>query len=69
MTIQVFPTWRGSFDGIRPSVQGLDRRRLADAITVGLLTGAELDGLMKLVETPSVSPPSLIFLRLGALLT
>ncbi|KAG8882188.1 hypothetical protein FRB97_008597 [Tulasnella sp. 331] len=50
---EVFPMWRGSFDGTRPSVQGLDQRRLADTIAVGLLTGMELDALMKLVETPN----------------
>ncbi|KAG9028174.1 hypothetical protein FRB95_006790 [Tulasnella sp. JGI-2019a] len=50
---EIFPTWRGSFEASRPSVQGLDQRRIADAINVGLLTEQELDGLMKLVETPN----------------
>ena len=51
---QLFPSWKGAFDGSRPSLSGLGPEHLAVALTTGLTTNAELDALMYLIQSPDV---------------
>jgi len=55
---QLFPSWKGAFDGSRPSLLGLGPEHLAVALTTGLTTNAELDALMYLIQSPDVGVPN-----------
>lgn len=51
---QLFPNWRGTFDGSRPSLAGLDGDHVIDALEGGLMTENELKGLLYLIREPDV---------------
>lgn len=51
---QLFPNWRGTFDGSRPSLAGLEGTRIANALERGLLTEGEVSGLLHLIREPDV---------------
>lgn len=53
--LQLFPSWRGSFDGCRPSLHGLDDDRVIRTLESGLMTETEITALLSLVQTPDVS--------------
>ena len=51
---QLFPNWRGTLDGSRPSLAGLDNDHVIDALEGGLMTENELKGLLYLIREPDV---------------
>jgi len=51
---QLFPHWRGSFVGSRPSLAGLEGDRIIGALEGGLLTENEISGLSHLIREPDV---------------
>ena len=53
--LQLFPHWRGGFDGSRPSLAGLESERIIGALESGLLTENEISGLLYLIREPDVS--------------
>lgn len=53
--LQLFPSWRGSFDGCRPSLYGLDDDHVIHTLENGLMTETEITALLALVQTPDVS--------------
>ncbi|KAF8156892.1 hypothetical protein B0H34DRAFT_477464 [Crassisporium funariophilum] len=68
----LFPHWRGSFDGCRPSLAGLEGDRIIGALEGGLLTENEISGLMHLIREPDshfLKVPSLPFHSLISLLS
>lgn len=68
----LFPSWKGAFDGSRPSLLGLGPEHLAVALTTGLTTNAELDALMYLIQSPDsrfLKVPSLPFYSLISILS
>jgi len=52
--LQLFPRWRGGFDGSRPSLAGLEGDRIIGALEGGLLTEQEICGLLFLIREPDV---------------
>ncbi|KIJ63146.1 hypothetical protein HYDPIDRAFT_113724 [Hydnomerulius pinastri MD-312] len=48
----LFPSWKGNFDGSRPSLTGLRNEELSPTLKSGLMTNAELDSLMRLIRSP-----------------
>ncbi|PPQ65995.1 hypothetical protein CVT26_010655 [Gymnopilus dilepis] len=68
----LFPHWRGNFDGSRPSLAGLDGDRLIMALEGGLLTEHEISALSYLIREPDshfLKVPSLPFHSLVSLLS
>ncbi|KAH7882435.1 hypothetical protein F5I97DRAFT_1931615 [Phlebopus sp. FC_14] len=68
----LFPSWKGKFDGSRPSLTGLNNEQLAMALSAGLITNMELDALMHLVRSPDshfLKVPSLPFHSLISILS
>ncbi|KAL4078131.1 hypothetical protein V8B97DRAFT_2003368 [Scleroderma yunnanense] len=68
----LFPSWKGAFDGSRPSLSGLGQEHLAVALTNGLTTIAELEVLMHLIQSPDsrfLKAPSLPFYFLISILS
>ncbi|KAF9527407.1 hypothetical protein CPB83DRAFT_394674 [Crepidotus variabilis] len=60
----LFPHWRGNFQGSRPSLNGLDSARLIGALEGGLLSDSEIVGLVHLIREPDshfLKVPSLPF--------
>ncbi|KAG6895436.1 hypothetical protein C0992_001222 [Termitomyces sp. T32_za158] len=51
----LFPTWRGSFDGSRPSLAGLDSDQVIGALEGGLIGENEVVGLLHLIREPDLS--------------
>ena len=52
---QLFPKWKGTFDGSRPSLAGLDNERVIAALEGGLMAEGEVAGLLHLIREPDVS--------------
>ncbi|KAG6334472.1 hypothetical protein ID866_4620 [Astraeus odoratus] len=68
----LFPSWKGAFDGSRPSLTGLGPEYLAVVLTTGLITIAELDALMRLIQSPDshfLKVPTLPFYFLISILS
>ncbi|KAF8621342.1 hypothetical protein AX15_007873 [Amanita polypyramis BW_CC] len=68
----LFPNWRGTFDGSRPSLAGLDSDHVIDALEGGLMTENELKGLLYLIREPDshfLKVPSLPFHLLVSILS
>ncbi|KAK2463821.1 hypothetical protein APHAL10511_004126 [Amanita phalloides] len=68
----LFPHWRGTFDGSRPSLAGLDSDHVIDALERGLMTENELKGLLYLIREPDshfLKVPSLPFHLLISILS
>ncbi|KAF8632155.1 hypothetical protein AX17_004897 [Amanita inopinata Kibby_2008] len=68
----LFPNWRGTFDGSRPSLAGLDGEHIIDALEGGLMTENELKGLLYLIREPDshfLKVPSLPFHLLMSILS
>jgi hypothetical protein len=51
---QLVPSWKGSFEGHRPSLTGLRDAQVKSALETGIMTDAELGALMRLVQSPDV---------------
>ena len=51
---QLFPHWRGKFDGSKPSLAGLEGDRIISALEGGLLTENGISGLLHLIREPDV---------------
>ena len=51
----LFPSWRGRFDGIRPSLGGLSNDMVVSTLEAGLITEGELKALAHLIKAPDVS--------------
>lgn len=51
----LFPSWRGRFDGIRPSLAGLSNDMVRSTLDAGLITEGELKALAHLIRAPDVS--------------
>ncbi|KAF4581686.1 hypothetical protein EYR40_002698 [Pleurotus pulmonarius] len=68
----LFPSWRGSFDGSRPSLCGLDDHHVIHTLESGLMTETEINALLALVQTPDshfLKVPSLPFHSLISILS
>lgn len=68
----LFPSWRGSFDGSRPSLAGLEADKIIMALEGGLLTENEVSGLLYLIREPDshfLKVPALPFHSLLSLLS
>ncbi|KAH7922714.1 hypothetical protein BV22DRAFT_1131223 [Leucogyrophana mollusca] len=68
----LFPTWKGRFDGSRPSVNGLTHEQLIETFQAGLITEAELSCLLHLIRSPDshfLKVPSLPFHSLMSILS
>ncbi|KAF8970368.1 hypothetical protein BDZ97DRAFT_1902071 [Flammula alnicola] len=68
----LFPCWRGGFDGSRPSLAGVEGERIIGALEGGLLTENEISGLLYLIREPDshfLKVPSLPFHSLISILT
>ncbi|KAF5350962.1 hypothetical protein D9756_008235 [Leucocoprinus leucothites] len=68
----LFPQWRGTFDGSRPSLSGLQGERIIGALEGGLLTENEVTGLLYLIREPDshfLKVPSLPFHSLISILS
>ncbi|KDR76446.1 hypothetical protein GALMADRAFT_445568 [Galerina marginata CBS 339.88] len=68
----LFPHWRGGFDGSRPSLAGLHGDRIIGALEGGLLTEHEILGLLHLIREPDshfLKVPSLPFHSLISILS
>ncbi|KIJ07291.1 hypothetical protein PAXINDRAFT_90663, partial [Paxillus involutus ATCC 200175] len=48
----LFPSWKGNFDGSRPTLSGLRNEQLSIPLRVGLMSNAELDSLVRLIQSP-----------------
>ncbi|TFK20383.1 hypothetical protein FA15DRAFT_659135 [Coprinopsis marcescibilis] len=48
----LFPSWRGRFDGTRPSLAGLEGDGIIRAFEGGLLTDNDLGALRRLIQSP-----------------
>lgn len=48
----LFPSWRGTFDGARPSLGGLDNVSVRSALEGGLVSETEIVALLKLIREP-----------------
>lgn len=60
----LFPTWKGGFEGSRPSLAGLRNDQVRGALETGIMTDAELKALLHLVQSPDshfLKVPSLPF--------
>lgn len=51
----LFPSWRGRFDGTRPSLAGLGNEMVVSTLEAGLITEGELKALAHLIRAPDVS--------------
>ncbi|KAG6907747.1 hypothetical protein DXG01_007547 [Tephrocybe rancida] len=68
----LFPTWRGSFDGSRPSLAGLSNDQVIGALEGGLISENEVVGLLHLIKEPDshfLKAPSLPFHSLISILS
>ncbi|KAI6007862.1 hypothetical protein EDC04DRAFT_2907546 [Pisolithus marmoratus] len=68
----LFPSWKGAFAGCRPTLSGVGPEHLAVVVTTGLVTIAELDALMRLIQSPDshfLKVPSLPFYFLISILS
>ncbi|GLB39240.1 putative ring finger [Lyophyllum shimeji] len=68
----LFPNWRGSFDGSRPSLAGLGSERVIGALEGGLIGESEVVGLLHLIKEPDshfLKAPSLPFHSLISILS
>ncbi|PPQ71950.1 hypothetical protein CVT24_007915 [Panaeolus cyanescens] len=68
----LFPNWRGGFDGSRPSLAGLEGDRIIVALENGLLSENEIAGLLHLMKEPDshfLKVPCLPFHSLISLLS
>lgn len=68
----LFPSWKGAFDGCRPTLSGLGPEHLAVVVTTGVVTVTELDALMRLIQSPDshfLKVPSLPFYFLISILS
>ncbi|KAG6844811.1 hypothetical protein H0H87_003477 [Tephrocybe sp. NHM501043] len=68
----LFPNWRGSFDGSRPSLAGLDNDQVIGALEGGLIGENEVVGLLHLIKEPDshfLKAPSLPFHSLISILS
>ncbi|KAJ3507892.1 hypothetical protein NLJ89_g6050 [Agrocybe chaxingu] len=68
----LFPHWRGNFDGSRPSLAGLESERIIGALEGGLLTDNVISGLLHLINEPDshfLKVPSLPFHSLISILS
>ncbi|KAG6853362.1 hypothetical protein C0991_004981 [Blastosporella zonata] len=68
----LFPTWRGSFDGSRPSLAGLDNDQVISALEGGLIGQNDIVGLLYLIKEPDshfLKAPSLPFHSLISILS
>ncbi|KAF7973837.1 hypothetical protein HWV62_14120 [Athelia sp. TMB] len=67
----LFPSWKGTFDGSRPSLAGLSNPHVAAALDTGLVTDHELTSLLHLIRSPDahfLKVPALPFHSLVSLL-
>lgn len=48
----LFPSWKGAFDGNKPSLVGLSNSHIASSLEGGLLTETEVASLLKLIQSP-----------------
>lgn len=67
----LFPSWKGTFDGSRPSLAGLSNPHVAAALETGLVTDQELTSLLHLIRSPDahfLKVPALPFHSLVSLL-
>ncbi|OAX38356.1 hypothetical protein K503DRAFT_850046 [Rhizopogon vinicolor AM-OR11-026] len=68
----LFPSWKGSFEGHRPSLTGLRNDQVTAALETGIMTDTELKALLRLVQSPDshfVKVPSLPFYFLIGILS
>ncbi|TFK71848.1 hypothetical protein BDN72DRAFT_399365 [Pluteus cervinus] len=68
----LFPNWKGTFDGPRPSLAGLDGDSVITALEGGLINENELRGLLHLIREPDshfLKVPCLPFHSLISLLS
>ncbi|KAG2003629.1 hypothetical protein CC2G_004218 [Coprinopsis cinerea AmutBmut pab1-1] len=52
LMMNLFPSWRGRFDGARPSLAGLEGEAIIRALEGGLLTEGDLASLRRLIQEP-----------------
>ena len=52
LMVALFPSWRGSFVGGKPSLAGVPHGAIGNALKTGLITECELASLRELVESP-----------------
>jgi hypothetical protein len=60
----LFPTWKGGFEGSRPSLTGMRNDQIRGALEMGIMTEGELKALLHLVQSPDshfLKVPSLPF--------
>lgn len=68
----MFPSWKGTFDGSKPSLAGLDGESLIGALEGGLIRESEVAGLLHLIREPDshfLKVPSLPFHSLISILS
>lgn len=68
----LFPSWQGNFDGVRPSLAGLSNEHVIATLQQGLISDAELKSLLHLIRSPDshfLKVPSLPFHYLMSLLS
>lgn len=71
LMMALFPSWRGSFEGGKPSLAGVPHGAIGNALKTGLITEGELASLRKLIESPDsrfLKVPSLPYWSLVGLL-
>ena len=59
--VQLFPSWKGRFDGGRPSLAGLEGDSIIRALEGGLLTDVDINSLRRLIQEPDVRFCSSLF--------
>ncbi|KAK7451099.1 hypothetical protein VKT23_012775 [Stygiomarasmius scandens] len=67
----LFPSWQGTFDGVRPSLAGLTSERVVNTLETGLMTEGEVASLLYLIRSPDahfLKVPSLPFYLLNNIL-
>ena len=67
----LFPSWKGTFTGSRPSLSGLPNPSVITTLETGLLTANDLSSLLHLIRSPDahfLKVPSLPFHSLVSLL-
>ncbi|KAI0795443.1 hypothetical protein C8Q75DRAFT_803329 [Abortiporus biennis] len=68
----LFPSWKGNFDGPRPSLAGLNNEHVISALQQGLISESELKALLHLIRSPDshfLKVPSLPFHSLMSVLS
>ncbi|KAI5120895.1 hypothetical protein M0805_002995 [Coniferiporia weirii] len=68
----LFPSWLGGFEGMHPTLDGLDHPTMVRTLENGLITLPEIDGLVALMKNPKshfLKVPTLPFYTLVSILS